>query len=162
EALAAYARAIALESQGAAYHFGLGNALYCLGRPSEALAAYRRTIALEPKGAPAHYALGVTLHDQGFLDEAIAEVRQATILDGEPVGLAPFALGAYLRVAGRYDVAVATLRRLREQVKYHPERVKEVDRELALVARDVLLAPRLPAVLRGHDRAAGPAARLEF
>jgi serine/threonine protein kinase/Flp pilus assembly protein TadD len=162
EAVAAYRQAIALNPKEGAAHWNLGSALHALGRPEEAVAAYRQAIEIDPKGAPAHYSLGVQFYLQGQHDEAIAEVRQAMSLDGKHVGAAPFTLGAYLRIAGRYDDAVATLRRLRERVKDHPDRVEQVDRELALVERDVALVPRLSAVLGGADPPASAAERLEF
>jgi tetratricopeptide (TPR) repeat protein len=162
EAAVAYRRAMELEPKGAAALHDLGNALEELGKTEEAAAAYRRAIALDPKFAAPHYGLGVQLHDLGRLEEAIAEVRQAMILDGEHVGLAPFTLGEYLRIAGRYGEAASTFRRLRERVKDDSDRVKEVDRGLALVERDAVLAPRLSAVLHGVDRPADAAERLEF
>jgi tetratricopeptide (TPR) repeat protein len=162
EALAAYHRALELDPKSAVAHANLGTALLALGRPGEAMAAYRRALELDPRSAVAHYGVGLVLHAQGHRDEAIAEVRQAMILDGEHVGEAPFALGAYLRIAGRYDEAASTLRRLRERVKDDPDRVQRVDRGLALVERDAALAPRLSAVLRGDDRPADAAGRLEF
>jgi tetratricopeptide (TPR) repeat protein len=162
DAITAYRRSIALEPKRTPAHHGLGNALLDLGRPEEAVAAYRKAIELDPKWAPAHYGLGEALHVQGHLDEAIAEVRQAMILDGEHVGLAPFKLGEFLRIAGRYGEAVDTLRRLRERVKYDPKRVKQVDVDLALIQRDAALAPRLAAVLGGDDHPADTAERLEF
>jgi hypothetical protein len=84
------------------------------------------------------------------------------ILDGEHVGMAPFTLAEYLRIAGRYDEARATLRRLRERVGGDPSRVKRVDRDLALVERDAVLAPCRTAVLRGEDHPADAAECLEF
>src|SRR5262249_40592341 len=132
EAVAAYRRVIALDPKGAPAHHGLGIALQALGKHEEAVAAYRRAIALDPKSALPHYGLGVLLHGQGRLDAAIAEVRQAMILDGEHVGLAPFTLAEFLRYAGRYDEAATTLRRLRERVKDDPDRVKQVEADLAL------------------------------
>jgi serine/threonine-protein kinase len=84
------------------------------------------------------------------------------ILDGDHVGMAPFVLGEYLRRAGRNGEALDTLRRLRERVQDDPERVKKVDSELALVERQVALAPRLAAVVRDDDRPADTSERLEF
>jgi tetratricopeptide (TPR) repeat protein len=162
EALAAFRRALELDPTLAAIHHGLGNALGCLGRSEEAVAAYRKALELEPKSAVAHYSIGMQLYGQGQLDAAIDEVRQATILDGEQVGLAAFDLGKLLRIAGRYGEAVDTLGRLRQRVKDDPDRVQRVDRELVLVKRDAALAPRLPAVLRGDDRPADNSERLEF
>jgi tetratricopeptide (TPR) repeat protein len=162
EAVAAYRRAAALDPKGAPAHHGLGLALQSLGQPEEAAAAYRRAIALDPKYALPHHGLGVLLHGQGRFDEAIAEVRQAMILDGEHVGLAPFTLAEFLRYAGRYGEAAATLRRLRERVKEDPDRVKQVDADLALVERQTALAPRLSDVLGGAACPAGAAELLEL
>jgi serine/threonine protein kinase/Flp pilus assembly protein TadD len=162
DAVSAYRRAIALDPGGAPAYHGLGNALSDLGRSAEAVDAYRRAVALDPKLPTPHFGLGQELFAMGHRDEAIRELRQAITLDGQNVGLAPFFLGAFLRIAGRYDEAASTLRRVRERVKDDPDQVRKVDGELALVQRDAALATRLPAVLRGDDRPADSAERLEF
>jgi tetratricopeptide (TPR) repeat protein len=162
EAAAAYRQAIASDAKLAPPYCGLGDALASLGKWEEAIAAYRRAIALDPKDGVAHYNLGVELEQRGHLDEAIAELRQATTLDGEHMRFAPFVLSQNLRGAGRYGEAADTLRRFRERVQDDPDRVKEVDGELALVERDAALAPRLTAVLRGEDHPVDAAERLGF
>jgi tetratricopeptide (TPR) repeat protein len=162
EAMAAYRKAVELDPKNYAPHCNLGDALHALGRPEEAVVAYRRAIEIDPKRAAPHHGLGVLFYLRGQLDEAIAEVRQAMTLEGARVGEAPFTLGAYLRIAGRYGEAGATLRRTRERVQDDPDRVERVDRELALVERDAALAPRLAAVLGGDDHPADAAERLEF
>jgi tetratricopeptide (TPR) repeat protein len=162
EAVGAYRRAIAIDPGGAPAYHGLGNALSELGRPADAVAAYRRAVSLDPKLPTPHFGLGQALFAMGHRDEAISELRQAIILDGQNVGLAPFFLGAFMRIDGHYDEAALTLRLLRERVKDDAEQVRKVDGELALVQRDAALARRLPAVLRGDDRPADSAERLEF
>jgi serine/threonine protein kinase/Flp pilus assembly protein TadD len=163
EALEPCLRAVELDQgKTSAYHHVLGNTLAALGRIDDAAAAYRRSIEIDPKAAEAHYGLGQILQLRGDRDEAIAKVRLAMALDGEHVGYAPVALGEFLRIAGRYDEAASVLRRHRERVLGHPERVEEVDGELARVGRDTALAPRCSAVLRGDDRPADPSEGLEF
>jgi serine/threonine protein kinase/tetratricopeptide (TPR) repeat protein len=162
EAVTAYRRAIALDPNGAPAFHGLGNALSDLGSSAEAVEAYRKAVALDPRLPMPHFGLGQELFSTGHRDEAISELRQAIILDGQNVGLAPFFLGAFLRMAGRYDEAASTLRRLRERVKDDADQIRKVDAELIRVERDAALAARLHAVLRGDDRPANSAERLEF
>jgi serine/threonine protein kinase/Flp pilus assembly protein TadD len=146
DALVAYRRAIELDPKLAVAHAGLGSALGSLGSTSEALAHFRRAVECDPKLAVGHYGLGVALNDQGHRDEAIVEVRRAMILDGERIGLAPFALARFLREAGRYNEARDTLRHLRERVMDDHDRVAWVDGELAQVERDAG-QPRPPGAL---------------
>jgi serine/threonine-protein kinase len=155
EEMAAYLRAIALGPQLALPHYNLGIALKRQGRLAEAVAAFRRAIALDPKYVKAHYNLGVALHEKGQLGEAVAAYRRAIELE-PTLTQAHGNLGQALLALGRFaDARQSTrvcLRLLRTGDPSRPfvvrvlrkcQRLMEVDR-------------KLPAVLSGEERSAGP------
>src|SRR5205807_1379494 len=73
EAIAAYRRAIALESGYADAWSNLGTALHHSGQYDEAAAALRRAVALAPGHANAHSGLGILLLMRGDFAEGLEE-----------------------------------------------------------------------------------------
>ncbi len=131
----------------------LGNALIDLGRLDEAAAEYREAARLRPDDPMAYHNLGLVEQWRGADEAAIAASRRAlemnpNIADAHRnIGLALLSLGR----PGEADAA------FREAKKVAPDHA-ELPGELRMVA----LAPRLPAVLRGEDRPAGAAERIDF
>ena len=165
----------------------LASALWAQGRVGEALVEYREAIRLKPDDADAHQNLGVALLVQGQLDAAIAEYREAVRLKpNDPRAL--FTLAMMQQWRGDDEAAITTSR---AALKIQPnsaddrrniglallalgrpeealaefreaEKIAPNHRELPGEFRMVALAPRLQAVLRGDDRPANAAERIDF
>ncbi len=91
-AVALLQRAVATNSEVAAAHDNLGNALLMQGRLDEAVASYDRATALQPDFAIAYYNRGIALKDLNRLDEAVASLGRAIALKPDTA----FALGLRL------------------------------------------------------------------
>ena len=88
-----YRRALQLDPEDAAAHFGLGECARLEGRREEALDQFRRAIALFPDYAAAHYALAMLLSADGRREEAEEHIRRRAggfepPLDNDPLRLA--------------------------------------------------------------------------
>jgi len=104
EAIAAYHRAVELESQWAAPYIGLGSVYRNLGRYDEANSVYQRAIELDPQWAAPYAGLGFVYCDAGYYDEAIAVYQRA--IEFQPQLALPYVgLGRVYRDLGRYDEA---------------------------------------------------------
>jgi serine/threonine-protein kinase len=160
-AIAAFTRALEVNRNHPLLHCNLGNAYSHKGEYDRAIRAYREAIRRRPDFVDAHYNLAITLGLQGSLDEAIAAYRKTVELAPDHA-LAHCYLGLRLRQRGRFAEAVAAVRRGHELGSARPgwrypsaewvrrcERAAELDR-------------RLPAVLAGKDRAAGPGEAAEL
>ena len=104
-AIAALRRAVALDTNLAEGHAGLGYVLAFADRNwTGADSALRRAITLDPTYAPARYWYGQLLAVVGSKDEGLAQVREAVSLD--PLSaVAQFNLSAIAASMGRYDEA---------------------------------------------------------
>ncbi|MBM3315406.1 tetratricopeptide repeat protein, partial [candidate division WOR-3 bacterium] len=105
-AVAAYARAVGLDSSLAPAALNLGALLQARGDLDEAAALYRSAVSRRPDYAPAHANLGVVLHKLGDTGGAIAELRRAAGLDPANAGTA-YNLAWLFRLAGEPDSARA-------------------------------------------------------
>ncbi|MEN9936680.1 MAG: hypothetical protein RLZZ387_3259 [Chloroflexota bacterium] len=93
-------------------HFQRGLVLERANRIEEAVEEYRRAVAHNPHLAEAHSALGLYYRRQGLLAKAADEFRTvANLADNFP---AHFSLSGVLAELGRYDEALAGLRRCLE------------------------------------------------
>jgi serine/threonine-protein kinase len=161
DALQAYRTAIALDPKFAKAHYNLGNALADKGRLDDAIREYRQAIDLDPKHAAAHTNLGTALRAQGRLDDAIQEYQKAIDLRPD-YAEAHCNLGHALRDQGHFRQALQALRRGHELGSKNPrwpypsaDWVKDCGRLADLDAR-------LPAIIKGDDRPASDAERLDL
>jgi serine/threonine-protein kinase len=156
EAAAAYRKAIEIDSGLAWPHNNLGNVLREKGRLEEAAAELRVAVALGPKLALPHNNLGAVLADQGRLDEAVAEHRQAVRLDpqyAQPHG----GLGEALLRRGQFTESRQSLQRCLKLLPAGHRYRGRVSEQLRRCEKMLALGPKLPAVLKGEARPAGPA-----
>jgi tetratricopeptide (TPR) repeat protein len=110
EAIAAYRKAIELDSHYPTPHVGLGNLFYGQGKLHEAAIEYRMAIDLDASYAAPRNNLGNVLSDQKKLDEAVAEYRKAIDLDASFA--APHSnLGDLLRDQEKLDAAAVEYRK---------------------------------------------------
>src|SRR5262249_12612165 len=125
------------------------------GKREEAEREYRTAIRLDPKLALPHNALGNVLRDQGKREEAEREFRTAIRLDPK-LALPHYNLGNVLQGRALLEQARKEYQQaLGLGLQAAREPLRQCDRMLAL-------APRLPAVLRGDDRAADAQEMLGF
>jgi tetratricopeptide (TPR) repeat protein len=139
--------AIGRDRADAMAHVYYCRALIWAGRPDEAAGASKEAVRIMPAFGPAWQ-----VHAWCFLsgrdwDAAISAYRQA-IRHGPDNGSARNELGIALRGRGHL---VEALREFERAVELAPG-APEFARELAVTKRHQVLAPRLPAVLRGDDR----------
>ncbi len=161
EAVAEYRTAIRLKPDYAEAHCNLGDALGGQGNFDEAIAEYRTAIRLKPNLVEAHYDLGNDLSGQGKLDEAVVEYRTAIRLKPD-FAEAHCNLGLILKRQGDYAGAVEMLRKGHELGARRPDWRYPSAQWVAQAERELALAKRLPAVLRGEDQPADNAERVFF
>ncbi len=123
-------KAIAIDSQNAAYPFNFGKTLLQLKRAREACEALERAAALDPDYADAYNELGLARAEAGSLEAAEAAFRKALSLQAD-YWEAHNNLGLLLHRLGRDEEATQSLRRA---LKIEP-RSPEVLRNLGLVLR---------------------------
>jgi tetratricopeptide (TPR) repeat protein len=138
-------------------HVHYCRSLIWAGRLEEAIAASREAVRLMPDFGPAWQVHADCLFQDRDWDGAIGAYREA-IRHGPDNAGAHNELGIALRGRGRLDEALAEFRRALELVPGEPA----ISRELATTQRHQVLAPRLPAVLRGEDRPAKASEWLEL
>jgi serine/threonine-protein kinase len=161
EAIAAYREAIRLRPDLAMAHYGLGAALYDQGKLGQATAGFREAIRLQPDNVGAHYGLGIALNTQGKLDEAVAAYREAIRLQPD-FAEAHCDLGNILRRQADYAGALEMLRKGHELGSRRPGWPNPSALWLAQTERELALSARLPAILRGEDKAGDNSERLTF
>ena len=155
EAEAAAREAVRLGPEDGNNNLVLGHALMARGKLAEAEAQYRAAIRIRADLDTAWRYLGRVLEHQGKPAEAEAAYREAVRLppgDGTENAAAHCWLGELLRRQGRMDEALASLRRAATLAETMPWFASLVAADIRLVERQVALAPRLPAVLKGEDR----------
>lgn len=119
EAVAAFARALALDPKDAPSHFNVAFLLQRLGRHEEAVAAFERTIAVDPATDRAWYGMGVSLAKLDRLELAAEKLGEAARL--QPMNpYAGYQLAGVWHRLGRQD-------RLRAEY----ERIKGFDPKVA-------------------------------
>jgi protein O-GlcNAc transferase len=106
DAIAAYERGLALDSEFPEALNNCGAALRHRGKPAEAVELFRRVIALRPDYAEAYYNLGLSLDDHGCRGDAIAAYRQAIAIKPDFVE-AHYNLGLALQIEGQLGQAIA-------------------------------------------------------
>jgi len=140
----------------AASHQALGVALFNQGKRAEAVGPLRQAVALEPGNANYQHSLGFALNAQGKHDEAITALRKATELDPRN-GWSHLALGQALLALGCYGEA--------RQAALACQSLPTTEVLRLAVARTLRLAElgsRLPALLKGDERPADAAQRLDM
>ena len=110
DAIAAYQKAIELNSQDATAHCKLGETLRAQKRFAEAIAALRKAIELNPKYANAHYILGRTFDDQEQWDPALAAYRNSIECNPNDAW-AYYHVGRALQFQKKLDEAMVALRK---------------------------------------------------
>jgi tetratricopeptide (TPR) repeat protein/predicted Ser/Thr protein kinase len=162
EAIAACRKAIGLRHDYAAAHATLGNALVGKGRLDEAIAAFRESISIRRRFAPAHYNLGTILLRQGDYPAAAACFLEAIQIDSEYAEAHCNLGNARLRQGDLHGALEAVrighkLGARRKDWRYpqSAQWVKDYERYLQL-------QDRLPAILKGEDRPASAAERIDL
>jgi serine/threonine protein kinase/Flp pilus assembly protein TadD len=145
--------AFAWYSRGIAYHF--------LGDNDKALADCRKAVELAPNDPWAHGNLGDALLNVNRSREASAAYRKAIEIDGNsPEFHAGLSLA--LRHQGEFHKALAEVRRARELPGKQPDWAAQTTEWLRQCERLVELDERLPALLAGKAKPAGPEERIEL
>jgi Flp pilus assembly protein TadD len=154
EAIASCRKAVELAPKEARAHNNLGSALFHKGEFNEAVACYRKAIDLDPKDPEAHASLGYSLDKANKPGEAIDAWRRS-------VGLEPAQPNVWYFIAraeaqrDRFEEAAAAFQKVRELYPPGSPRVQQAQRFL-------LVAKRLPALLRGEVRPTDNAERMNF
>ena len=81
DAVAAFRKALAIDSSVAELHFNVGILLTNLNRTDEAIASYKKAIKLRPSLTDAHYNLGTALQAQGKFEQAGTSYKKAVELE---------------------------------------------------------------------------------
>ena len=110
EAMACFARALALKPDFAEAHYNQGIVLTKENKLDDAAARYARALALNPGYYEAHYNLGNILKRQGRIDDAVMRYQQALALRPD-FAEAHNGLGAAFSVRGEAMAAMAHLER---------------------------------------------------
>jgi tetratricopeptide (TPR) repeat protein len=161
EAIAEYRTAIRLNKDLAHPHNNLGNALAAKGKLDEAIAAFRQAIRLKKDYPEAHDNLGIALHGKGKLDEAIAAFRHA-IRSNTDYPNAHCNLGFALRQKGQFAESLRHLRRGHELGSRRPQWPHPSQQWARQAEVLVKLDARLQAILRGQQKPAGAAERIDL
>jgi serine/threonine-protein kinase len=127
----------------------------------EAIAAFREAIRLKHDDARVHNNLGVALHDRGQVDEAIAAFREAIRLKND-YAEAHGSLGELLRLKGQFREALEEMRRCHELGSRNPRWPYPSDQWVQQCERLVELDGKLPDILLGKTRPAGPREQIEL
>jgi tetratricopeptide (TPR) repeat protein len=116
EAMAAYRKALELDSTLADAHLNLGRMFHDRDEIPEAEACYRAALAVRPDDSTAAYNLGVALQDLGRLDEAALAYEAAVALDAS-LADAHYNLAGLYEELGEAEAAFRHLRTYRKLVK---------------------------------------------
>jgi serine/threonine-protein kinase len=161
EAIAAYREAIRLKPDLVIAHDNLGNALSEQGKVDEAMAEYRAASRIKPDDASAHYNLGNALRGQGKVEEAIAAYRESIRLK-PGYAEAHCNLGLLLQEQSQFREALVQLRRGHELGSKRRDWLYPSEHWVSRAERMVALESRLPAVLRGDEKARDAAEGIGF
>jgi serine/threonine-protein kinase len=160
EALAPLRKAVALDPKDPEHHLMVGRALDFLHEYEAARTAYLECLALDPKNAGVLFAVG-QVHDRlGDLAEARAHFERALALAPDHAE-AHWHLGDVLRRQGHLTEALEHIRRGVELGKGTHDFEHDAE-SVALCERQIAVSARLPAVLRGEEKPAGPAELVEY
>jgi tetratricopeptide (TPR) repeat protein len=161
EAVAAYREAIELDPTNARFHDNLGRVLADQNRLDEAVAAFRKAIAFDPRNANTFCSLGGTLRRQNQLDEAVDAYRKAIRLR-PTYAEAHCDLGSALLLQGKFAEGLESRRRGHELGSHTPDWKNPSAIWVRHAERLVELDSRLPALLEGREKPAGPDEMLEL
>ncbi len=151
EAVASYRESIRLHPENWNAHYYLGSTLFFWGRFEEAASAYRNALHLKPEELGIYIELGRTLEQIGLPQDAIEICRDALGKDPE-YPEAHCNIGLTLARMGRFSDALESIRRGHELGIKRPGWKYPSAQWLEHCERQVDLARRLPAILKGDDR----------
>jgi tetratricopeptide (TPR) repeat protein len=149
EAIAHYARAIAIKPDYAQAHNNLGDALMKCERPEEALTHYERSVDIKPDVAEAQNRLGVCLHALNRENSAIAHFTKALVIRPDYAD-AHANLGLALESLGRLEEATRAF----EKAIEHAPTVAKFYRWLFRSKKAVAGDPRVTALIALAQRKA--------
>ncbi|MEE4265058.1 MAG: tetratricopeptide repeat protein [Desulfobacteraceae bacterium] len=104
-------RCLALDDTNAFAHAILGALCLVQHQWDKAIAAGKRAVTLSPNSANILALFAVTLKSVGRVDEALTMIEKAIRLNPMPPEWYLHELGTYYRLLGRYDEAIAVLKR---------------------------------------------------
>jgi tetratricopeptide (TPR) repeat protein len=116
EAMAAYRKALELDSTLADAHLNLGRLFHDRGEIAEAEACYRAALDARPDDSTAAYNLGVALQDLGRLRDAALAYEAAVALDGS-LADAHYNLAGLYEELGEAEAAFRHLRTYRKLIR---------------------------------------------
>jgi serine/threonine-protein kinase len=157
EAAAACRKAIDLRPDYADAYNNLGLILSEQKKPGEAVEAYRKAVALQPEDANAYDNLGNALYVQEKLDEAGTACRKAIDLRPNDAW-AYYHLGLVLRDQKKLDKSLDAFRTAEDLLPNQPE----IRNNLRVTERLLELNRKLPDILAGRAKPAGPKETLEL
>jgi serine/threonine-protein kinase len=160
EALVPLRKAVGIDPKDARFRFALGNALHRLELSEEARTVLLEGLALDGRDAGAHYTLGRVHEDLGDLPEARLSLERSLALEEEDAET-HWHLGDVLRRQGLLTEGLAHLRRGIELGSKLP-RFEHTAASIRECERQIELAERLPAVLRGERKPADVAESVDF
>jgi eukaryotic-like serine/threonine-protein kinase len=160
-AAASYRRAVALDPKGPGAHHGLGNTLSQQGDQRGAIASFRRALALVPKAAGTHHSLARALWLQGDLAGAAACYRRVVQLRPKYADV-HYNLGHVLLRQGDPRAALTALQTGHDLGSRRKDWPYPSAQWVRQCQRFIELEDRLPAILKGEDRPAGAAERIEL
>lgn len=155
DAVALFARALAVTRDNAVAHNGMGLALFERGRLDEAVAHYESALRISPDYAEAHANLALALARSGRLDEAEAHYRRALELrPADPRSSTN--LGALLLERGRVGEAAKLFDDALREAPSDPVAHRWLGAILAHQGRDALAVDHLRAAIAGDPGDAAP------
>jgi eukaryotic-like serine/threonine-protein kinase len=137
-------------------HIRRGEVLNAQGNREQAAAEFKNAMRLAPDDGPACFHMATVMRDEGHVDQAIELFDRAVKWEGEHLdnpGGAIWELARTLRMASRFDDAVATYRRVREQNGVGPNDVRRADHEITATEAERSLMSRLSEVIKGKPPA---------
>jgi Flp pilus assembly protein TadD len=161
DAETAFRKAIELSPDDAESYVRLGLTLIQLGKHAAGETAFRKACKLAPGNYAAHYNLAVNLYGQEKYVEAESAYRKA--IECQPDSAPAYQnLAVCLLQQGQYDEALKSQKMACELfASKDPERPKALSL-LGHCERSALLNARLPAILRGSEKPATAAERVEL
>ncbi|MDB5332960.1 MAG: serine/threonine protein kinase [Phycisphaerales bacterium] len=161
DAIGYYRAALAIRPDTVAAHVNLGLSLGKQGHDREGMICLQQALQLSPNSTVALLNLAIVQLSRGEADQAAANCRKVIAIDPRS-GAAHNVLGQVLLVMGRFAEARDSIRHgLNLLPENAPERAVAMS---CLNACNQMLAleARLPAVLKGEDKPADAAERIDF